>query len=117
MKLEFNDEQMRNIISAALLQAINPEQKTLLIEGAIQSLLSPSRDGYSRKNILQEAFDDAAGTYARRLIEEEFKTNTAFQAQVKELMLKVMERFFKEREEHVISKLADAMSHALTRDR
>lgn len=72
-----NSDSMQAIVSKAILEGIDAQQKDLLIEQAVKSLLvAPKSPGYGvqTKTPLQDAFDDAVRRTARTVVDEVIET-------------------------------------------
>lgn len=86
MNIKLDEEQMRNIVSKAILEGLGTEQKDMLIQGALQYLLSvpdsgnpgfgQRRDG---RTVLQKIFDQQLEYYANRICTEYLETGENMQ--------------------------------------
>ncbi len=76
MNLTLNEEQMRAVVTKAILEGLGDEQKTLILQQAVEHLMgAPEKSGYSYKqdnrNRLQIAFDNAAERALEQIAREE----------------------------------------------
>lgn len=86
MELKIDPNDMKAIVSAAILDKMSREQRDVLVQEAIASLLVPQKqDSYSRveaKTKLQDAFSTAAYTVTVEIVREHLRTDEAFRGAV-----------------------------------
>jgi hypothetical protein len=112
--LNLPDDQMREIVSAAILQTVTAENRDTLITEAIANLLRPKEARYGPKtSLLQEAFDFAVNEKARQILTEMLDTDQKIKAQVSDIIAKAAEKAFnEERKEQMIDSMARAIATA-----
>jgi uncharacterized protein (UPF0335 family) len=74
--IQFNEEQMRAVVTKAIVEGLGEEQKTLVIQQAIESLMKPAKSsGYpvDNRSVLQVAFDNAVGFALDRVARAELE--------------------------------------------
>jgi Fe2+ transport system protein B len=112
MDIKINEDQLNELIGAALLQVFTPEKRDELIKEAVKSLLSPENDkyAYGGKKIspLQRIFADASETIAKKIFIEELQNNEAFINEIRELLTLAMSKVFADKEN-----MAEAMGHEI----
>jgi len=114
--LNLPDDQMREIVSAAILQTVTAENRDTLITEAIANLLRPNSSGYgSKTSLLQEAFNFAVNQKARQILTEMLNTDEKIKAQVSGVIAKAAEKAFnEERKEQMIDSMARAIATAFS---
>lgn len=116
MQLNLNDEQMRSVVTAAILQTISPEQRDTLIQEALKSLLVPKQSDYygTKKTPIQEAFERAAFQVAMRVAEGYFAENETVRAEMEGLVAEAWQKVVGEGRIRVVDRMADAIVVALS---
>ena len=78
MKLEISD--MREVVSAAILQKLTEEQRNMLIQQAIAALLTPKEKQYGGlgETPLQTAFSQAVFDVARDVVKDQITKDPKF---------------------------------------
>jgi hypothetical protein len=116
--LPINDEQLRALISGAILSAISAEQRDAMLTEAIKHLMTPAQDGYygTRITPIQRAFNDAATGVARKLFTELVEGDAAFQERLKGMLAEVTERLFTANREKVIAAMVTAVQRGMERE-
>jgi hypothetical protein len=119
MNLSFNEEQMRALVTKAIVDGLGDEQKTLLISRAIEGLMEPAkRDQWGqvsdKRSKLEVAFDTAASAAMLQVAREELNKPENVE-QLRKLVESSVARLFSvEHVEQVTSRLAFALRDALT---
>lgn len=113
--MDFNipDTQLHLIVSAAVMQALDPEKKEALIQGAICSLLRTEGSPDS-KTKLELVFDEALLGVAKKLCFEMLETDEGLKKKIRTLIHSAFSKFFEKSQEDLADKLAIALSQALT---
>lgn len=113
MQLNFNDEQMRAIVSKAIIDGLGDEQKQLLIAKAIEGMLGPANpnDYHDKRTKLEVAFDQAVSQMLAQIAREELE-RPEYQRKLRALFVEVAEKFFAGAGSGVATKLATALSTA-----
>ena len=96
MNIGFNDEQMRAIVTKAIVEGMGEEQKAIIIQKAIESLMGPSNtDPYAKdkRSKLEVAFDNAANFALNQLAREGFQKPENI-ARMRALLLVVIDKIF-----------------------
>jgi hypothetical protein len=115
MKLELDNDAMKGLIGESILQSFDEQKRDAIIRAAIESLLQPIKDGYSRgKTPLQEAFEAALSFKAREMAREAIEKDSGIQAQIEALIADAQKKFFVEKREAMVDKMADALQRAIT---
>lgn len=118
MKLELSDDQLKSLVSEALLKSLDEKKRETLIAGAIAELLKPVASGtWSSQSNLQRIFSDAVYAVAKKQIEDEMTTNSELASKIKDLMLEALTLVTSIRREDTITKMADAFTKGIFGDR
>lgn len=72
MEIKFDEKQLKEVVSEAILTSIDSQKRDILIKSAIQSLLEKTRSGgyYSDETVLERAFREAAYETAKQIVHE-----------------------------------------------
>jgi pyruvoyl-dependent arginine decarboxylase (PvlArgDC) len=110
--LNLPDDQMREIVSAAILQTVTAENRDALITSAIASLLAPNSSGYGgRESPLQVAFNLAIQQTARQIVKEMLDTDEQIKAVVEEIIISAAKKAFSsEKKDTMIDSMANAIA-------
>lgn len=79
MQINLGEEQMRAVVSKAILESLGDEQKTLILTQAVEHLMKAPDDnrGYpynqDKRNYLQRAFDAASERALGKIADEEMQ--------------------------------------------
>lgn len=118
MKLDIDQEALREVVKAAILEQLGTEGRERLIAAALEHLLTPPPpDSYTRQRMpspLEEAFNIAAATVARQIVMEEVAKDPVFIAKVRE---QVGAAVVKMDEDNYTDYVADALAEALRRSK
>jgi hypothetical protein len=122
LKLQLTDDNLKAIMSEAIMTALTEEQRAVLIKGALQYLLTaPPSSGYNSRpptTPIQDAFNEAVRKVAFKVCEEAVSADGELKRQIDTLVADVAKRAFAEdRREKLITKMADAVTSALTGER
>lgn len=114
LKVDLSSDQLRDLTSTAILQAITDQQRAALIQAALTYLLTPREGAYGRKPLspIQEAFNLAVEGLARDLVRDELRTNPAITEQIHALIVDAVDRLMADRAA-VVDRMADSLSRAL----
>lgn len=83
---------MNQIVSKAILEGIDDNQKQAILEQAVQALITPKKDNYGRNTDtpLQRAFDSAVGSVVYQVAREFVEENQELRAKVREMVAQAM---------------------------
>lgn len=115
MELKLDDAAVQQAVSKALLDQIGADGQRRLVEAALTYLITPKKDNYGRQETspLQDMFNQAVGSAARKIVDELVVADESFQAtirtQVGEAFLQMEATNFTS---YLGSALADALSNA-----
>lgn len=114
LKLDLNQEQLRDVAAAAILKSIDDAGKAALLRQAIQHLLTPNQTGYGPKHSpLQDAFNVALRTLAVEQVREMLSTDTEVRQQLKSILDEVASKVFQQQREQVVEAVSTAFVQAL----
>ena len=121
MNIDIPKDQLSQIVSAAILNAITPENKEVLIKEAIAALIEPKKDSVYRhgppRSALQDAFENAVRLIACDIVREELKVNEPLRGQIKRLVQDAMDRVMSaDRYPSLVDRLAESIAVAMTHD-
>ena len=122
MDIKINDEQMREIVSGAVLQVMGTECRDTIMKAAIEHLITPvassDRWGSNKgESPLQNAFNSAVNTYAYGEANEWLKNNEAARERIRTIYVAAWEKMVSDYKGDLIEKIAKSMADALTKDR
>lgn len=114
MNLNLNDEQLKTVISAAILQTLSEERRGELLTEALKHLLTPERKGYGQPEIspLQSAFNYQLTCVARDIAGEMLR-EPEVQARLRSLIVEAVEAAFSTNRQRVIERVSDAVADVL----
>ena len=110
--LNLPDEQMREIVSAAILQTVTAENRDALITQAIASLFAPNSSGYgSKQSPLQDAFNSAVFAKARQIVIEVLDLDETLNNKIKAIIVEAAEKALSdEKRDDMINSMASAIA-------
>lgn len=113
--IEINDT-MKAAVVKVIYDSLTVEQRDKLLQDAVASLLVSYAD---KRSPLARIFDDCAFQVARQVVSDKLQNDPAFKEQVGLLYAEAFRRIFEEQRELTITKMANAISSALSefRDR
>lgn len=121
MDIKLDEEQLRTVVSGAIFKTLDEQQKDLLIQGAIQHLLTvpPSTNSYDRrKSPLMEAFNYAVNNVAKTVAVEMVTKDEKVKSTITDLVHKAMDNLLDpERNSKVVDSITDAIVKGMTGDR
>jgi len=115
MDLRIPEEQMKQLVTTAIMQSLTQEHRDKLMEGAIGSLLtSPQKEQYSGRDIpgssqLTKIFAEQTQFVAREIIRTMLDADDALKAKIRALLVEVLERVFVTNREKVVGGMAAAL--------
>lgn len=119
MSISLNDDQIQQAVSAAILQTITKENRDLLIQKALESLLQRPKPRYQSDpkppSKLEEIFNGAVFDYARNHIRDILEEDPKFKEAIRALVGKAVERIALDDGELSVQ-LASALTSALKKD-
>lgn len=85
MDLKIDADTVREVVQKAILDKITPEQRDAMLTAALQHLVSPTFNQYSRRSEspLQVAFEAAVGEAARKFATEIVNSDPAILDKIK----------------------------------
>ena len=113
MDIKLNVDQVKDIVSEAVLRSLDQDTRNTLIQGAIKSLLEPvGKDTmYSKaKSPLQQAFEQAVYSVAISIARETMEKDTIVQQQIKVLLTEAMEKVMIQNREKTVDLIANAIT-------
>lgn len=121
INLELEEKQIADLTSAALMAQLSGNQRTALIQQALNFLLEKRTvgEGYNKKTYdspLTEAFQLAVRNTAHGVARAMFEQDEAFKKQVTEVVEGAIRKVFEQRKEELIDKLASALTEAINLD-
>lgn len=117
LTLQLDGDALREATVQAMLGVLTQDVKNKMLENAIQNLLAPSTDTWSRnKSPLEIAFNDAVIQLARietkRMIEED----SVMRERIKELMRVMVDKILCADMDKLAERMADAFVASMRRD-
>lgn len=116
MNLSLNDDQLKTVISGAVLQAITPESRDKLLSEALSSLLKAGSSDYDKKSPLQRAFDHAIADIAREMVTKQFSEDQAVRQKVGDLVAEAVTRVLDGDREKIVKKMSESLTNWLHGD-
>lgn len=118
MKIDLGDsEQLKAIMSAAIFQSLDDVKKEAMIKQAIAHLLAPGEPVYQggkrRPSLLEEAYQWAVETHAKRMAHEILEQDDTVKGQIRSLLSEAMERALVTHREATVERLANALGDGL----
>ena len=118
MKIDLtNSDELKSIMSEAILRAVDEKTRDALIKQAIAYLLAPQEPAYRgaerRPSPLEEAYKWAVESYAKRMAHELLEQDEGVKGQVKGLLQEAMERAFVKHREATVERVAKAIAEGL----
>lgn len=112
MKLEIDEALMRSVISEAILTSMDENKRSMLIRGALEHLLTPTKTGGYGPSIspLQSAFQDAAHIVARQVATEMLTIDETVKEKIRLLLLEAFELVMVKNRQETVKRLADAVT-------
>ena len=120
MDLRIPDDQMRQLVTSAILQSLTPEHREKLLSGAIQSLISLPQEGrYGEKlpSTLTAIFAEQAKEVAKGMVKELIEQDGPTREKIRALLLDALERVFVTNHDKVAKEMAEAVEKAVCRIR
>lgn len=120
MNIQINPDDVKALVSEAILKTLDDEKRATLIKDAIAHLLTPPTGGgygYDKTTPLQSAFRVAVEHTARRLCLEMLEQDEGLKGQIRALLTEAMEKAMTTQREKVVNDMAENFASWLTRDR
>lgn len=119
MKIELNEEHMKQMVSEAMLRSLDDKAREALIAKAMAYLMTPQEDTYGRKknSILQDAFQNAMYTAAQVVARELLTNDAGVQQKIRDLLNEALVKAFETDREATVMNLAGTIGRALVRER
>lgn len=115
--INLSDEAIRDVTAKALLDHMTPQVREDLIKQAIQHLLAPDYDRYSRGvTPLQEAFNRASRDVVESLIRQRVEEDAAFKEQLDSLWRDAWAKVIADRDA-LVEKMAKRIASAIEEGR
>ena len=119
MEIKINEEAINSSIQKAIIDSLSEEAKTEMISKAIQYLMKPESKGRYGSTIspLQAAYEQAAYKVSLDLVKAEVeKLESPLRKAVEEVIHKGIEKWLSSDKESIVDKIADALSHVVSKD-
>jgi hypothetical protein len=117
MGLVIETDQVKELVSAAIMQGITTDQRNILIKSAIEYLITPPKkeNFYGRDPVspLQEAFNNGIYTAAQVIAREVVASDPAVQEKIRALLNDALVNVFETHREQTIDSLASAITAGL----
>lgn len=115
MELKVGDEQLKSIVSEAIMRSIDEKQREALIQGALTALLTENQNGTwgNRSTPIQDAFNGAVREVAVATAREMLQKDERIIDQIKGMVTEACQRVFVEQREKVIYRIAEGISSAM----
>jgi hypothetical protein len=118
MEFTLKDEQLQDIVQAAVLASITPENRNSLIVEAIKQLLArPVGSNFEKRSQLQQIFDRSAISAAEKYITEALAKDDTFTAEISKLIQDASAKCFGPNREKMVESLSNHIRLAITEDR
>jgi hypothetical protein len=116
--LQLNDEEMKQAMHAAILNALGVAGREAIVKHAVEYLTRP-RDGYrDAVSPLLQIVRDVAHEIALSTLRERMVGDVAFQSQVRQLYADATAKLFAaETRDKLVERLSGLMADGLTKDR
>ena len=117
MEIKLDENNLKELVSEAILRSLDEGQRNTLIQGAIAHLLTPpAATSYDRKpaSPIQAAFNNALYQVANRVAAEMLTADTEITAKVKSLLVDAVDRLANETRETTVNRIADAIRRGMT---
>ena len=118
MKLDIDQEALREVVKSAIFEQLGAEGRERLVAAALENLLTPPpADRYTSHrppSPLEAAFNAAAASVARQIVMDEVAQDPTFVAKVRE---KIGEAIVKMDEDNYTDYVAAAFADALKRSK
>lgn len=119
MDIKLNEEQMQSIVSAAIFQTLDEQQKEMMIKDALKHLMTAvPRGSYGeRYSPLAEAFHRAVQDQARKLATEMLENNAEINTKIQSLISEGVQQLMTDKREGTVLRIADAIVKGMTGER
>jgi streptomycin 6-kinase len=114
MDLKIDPETMRQLVQAAVIDKLSPEEKTSILSKAVASLFVPTNAYGSKTSPLEDLFAREAVTVARMQVQAELEKPENVQV-IRGMVVAAFEIMLSDagRREKAIDRMADALTTAL----
>lgn len=120
MDIKIPEAQMQDIVAQAIFKTLDENARNTLIQEAITYLITkPEKKDYyapDPKSPLQQAFHNAVGVAANKLISDQFDTDQALKEKILALFAEAMVRVFEMDRATTVQRLANAIGSAMAKD-
>lgn len=118
MNLSLSDSQLKEVVAAAIVAQLTPENREKLIAEAIKNLISPDSSKFSGgTSPLQEAFKYAIQATARELIEKRLAEDDTVKTALNAIITDALKAVLTTNREKAVEKMADSLSTFLSGSR
>jgi uncharacterized membrane-anchored protein YjiN (DUF445 family) len=121
MDLRVNDDAMKSLVAKAIMDSLTQENREKLITDAITQTLTKPEGGNSyapKRSPLQQAFDNAVETEARKYAAQVVSEDETFKARIRQLFADVADKLFSDAMRgEIVDGIAGTVSRALNKDR
>lgn len=116
MELKLSDDQLKSLVSEAILNAINQEQRAILIKEAIQHLLQPKDgSGYhgQRMSPLQDSFNIAVQRVAHDICRDALENNADIKEQIRALVAESFRKALVDERSSTVERVTEGIVRAM----
>jgi hypothetical protein len=113
LKIDIGADQMKDLVSEALLRTLDDEKRDALVKAAIAHLVAPNKTpGYYGRQAspLEDAFNQAVSWLARDIARKQLEEDAGLHAKIVGLLNEAMERLLTTNREKTVERLADAIA-------
>lgn len=115
MTLDLNDEQLKAVISGAIVAHLSPESREKLIADAVKAAMVP--DQYDKKTPLMRAFAYSVEQIASHLVTEKLENNAEFRQRLDSMIEDAIKKSLDTDREKIVGQMASAITSWLTKER
>ena len=117
-EIERKDDELQRLITKAIVDALTPEKREKLITDAILRLIEPQDRSQRGRSRLEQAFDVAIDRLCFEIASEHITKTPAVKDKIEQMFLEAWRKTTDGDEgKQVVSKIANAMSRAITGER
>ncbi len=118
MQLDLKDEDLRKLVSEAILRSLDEKKREAMISEAIKVLLTADTSRYSSgRSPLQDAFNSAVRIFAEEEVRKSLQSDPAVSEKIKGLIADAWTKFLDgEKRDELVSEIAEKIARSFTRD-
>jgi hypothetical protein len=108
------DDTLKALVVKAVFDSVPQAKREELLKAAIEKLLTPERDAYSKreKTPLQELFEQAVYGHAREVVSKMLADDPKFKEQLEGVFRDACKKVFEEQREVTVTNMASAITNA-----